>query len=52
MTLVITLAAGQAPAWNLVEALPWGTPFVQEATQNVGLPSFLCAQDCAGLSYT
>lgn len=48
MTLVRALAAGQVPAWNLAEALPWGTPSPLEATQDVGLLLFLCAQDGTG----
>lgn len=48
MTLVITVAAGPALARNLAEPLPWRTPSAPEATQDVGLPPSLCAQDSAG----
>lgn len=46
MTLVITLAAGLGPAWNLAEPLPWGAPSPLEATQDIGLLPFLWAPGC------
>lgn len=49
MTSVITLAAGQAPAWNTAEPLPWGIsgPPPPRGYAECGLPAFLCTQGSA-----